>query len=187
MSSQTTRVHLQLDSRNVEVTISARPRATGSAHHEEPGEEGSWEVVDGFGVDQDELAVATEDPPLHLLRRARLAKAEDWTPEARIRRAFEFGQADTQSALDSIPQRAADRFPLRSTVYVILYDPSGQWPRYTRSLQRFYEVTKIPCRGVAPTRNTPWRAGIVSRGFPSIVEAEAYLAGGRCRLPREEF
>ena len=76
---------------------------------------------------------------------------------------------------------------MRSSVYVILYDPTGEWPRYTRSLQRFYEAVKDCPAGRTADRTSPWRRGVVSRGFPSIVEAEAYLEGASCRLPRREF
>ena len=92
----------------------------------------------------------------------------------------------TQAALEGIAQLPQDSFPVRSCVYVILYDTTGDWPRVTRSLQKFYEAVKIPCRGKAPSRQTPWRSGVVSRGFPSQVEAEAYLLGGQCHAPSRD-
>mgnify|MGYP001820771650 CR=1 FL=1 len=158
-----------------------RERHDGATEGQEP-----WELVGE--VPREELVPATGPPPLHLLRRGRLSTVGEWTPARRVERAFELGRADGQVALDSGWQSARDNFPVRSTVYyVILYDPVGEWPRYTRSLRSFYLAVKDCPQGREPGRASPWRRGVVSRGFASIVEAEAYLEGASCRLPREEF
>lgn len=186
MSQRPTRLTVRVNSGPVEVSIAAGSRTRGSEDSDH-GDDRGWEVVSEV-VDPDlELVVSSDPPPLHLLRRSQLRSVQGWTPEERIRRAFRYGQEDTQSALDSSAQERSDNFPVRSSVYVVLYDPSGNWLRYTRSLDRYYEAVKLPFRGAAPSRRSNWRPGVVSRGFPSIVEAEAYLAGGRCHLPREEF
>ena len=182
MSERITHIHLSVTGGSVQVNIqegdSARPDQNTTSNGENTQNTPELE---------NELVVSTSAPPLHLLRRGRLQPAQGWTPEQRSERAFQWGQRDTQAALDSSIQGAADNFPIRTCVWVVLYNPSGEWPRYTRSLQRFYEVVKISSGGRPPSRASPWRAGIVSRGFASIVEAEAYLAGGRYRLPSEEF
>lgn len=188
MSARATKVHVTVDSGEVEVTIAAgRTLGKGSSSNTQDADSQGWEVISEPPPEQLELVVATGPPPFHLLRRGRLQAIQGWSPEARIQRAFDLGKEDTQAALDNSFQSANDRFPLRSSVYVVLYDPTGDWPRYTKSLQKFYTAVKIPCRGQAPSRQSAWRPGVVTRGFPSIVEAEAYLAGGQCRLPREEF
>lgn len=188
MSGKGTSLHLRVNSGAVEVEIhSASASDVQVRHIKDDGEEGEWEIVEEEAGEHLELVVATGPVPLHLLRRSRLQPLQGWSPEERIRRAFEWGQKDTQAALEGISQLPQDAFPVRSCVYVILYDTTGDWPRVTRSLQKFYEAVKIPCRGKAPSRQTPWRSGVVSRGFPSQVEAEAYLLGGQCQYPRKEF
>lgn len=186
MSRRSSHVTVRFGSDSVEVSIAAEGRTSGSPRGNNDEEQG-WELVSEGRESELELVVSTDPPPLHLLRRSQLRQVQGWTPEDRIRRAYRFGQQDTQAALDSGIQPPKDDFPVRSSVFVVLYEPSGNWPRYTRSLDRFYEAVKIPLRGTAPNRRSNWRPGVVSRGFPSIVEAEAYLAGGRCHLPREEF
>ena len=186
MSSDRTHISVSVGRSSVQVSVDTPGESRSSRHDTDPSDHQSWEVISEAPGEELELVVARGPAPLHLLRRSRLRESQGWTPERRIERAFQFGQRDTQAALDSVPQDSADRFPIRSAVYVVLYDPTGEWPKYTRSLQRFYELVKTPCRGQVPGRSSPWRSGVVSRGFPSIVEAEAYLAGGQCRLPREE-
>ena len=175
--------------RAAEVVIEVRRPAEG--RNQDGESEGEWCLVEGppeTGPTEGlELVVATGPAPLHLVRRSRLSTVAGWTPEDRIRRAYRLGQEDCQVALDSGYQSAKDSFPVSSAVYVVLYDPSGDWPRYTRTLSRFYEAIKEPLAGRKPDRHSPWRRGVVSRGFPSIVEAEAYLEGASCRFPNAEF
>ncbi len=189
MSKKGTSLHLWVNSGAVEVEIhSASGSEVQVRHVKDDDEEEEWELVAEEAREEPlELVVATGPVPLHLLRRSRLQPLQGWSPEERIRRAFEWGQKDTQAALEGVAQLPQDSFPIRSCIYVILYDTTGDWPKVTRSLQKFYEAVKIPCRGKAPSRHTPWRSGVVSRGFPSQVEAEAYLLGGQCQYPRKEF
>lgn len=70
-----------------------------------------------------ELVPSTAPAPLHLVRRSRVSTVGDWSPEARIKRAYKFGQEDCQCALDGTCQGPWDRFPIRNTIYVILYCP----------------------------------------------------------------
>ena len=116
-----------------------------------------------------------------------MGTAGTWSANDRILRAFDFGKQDCIAALESTLQLPRDQFRLSSRVFVILYDPSGDWPRYTKSLQAFYNAIKIQEGSRVPDPRSPWKPGIVSRGFASISEAEAYLAGASCRLPREPF
>jgi hypothetical protein len=167
------------------VRIEVLTEDTPEHHDRAPEGPEAWELVGD--APREELVPATGPPPLHLLRRGRLSTVGEWTPARRVERAFELGKADGQVALDSGWQVARDNFPVRSAVYILLYDPTGDWPRYTRSLQRFYQAVKDCPPGREPGRTSPWKQGVVSRGFPSIVEAEAYLEGASCRLPREEF
>ena len=186
MSLDTTTIRVRVGSREVVININ---EGGSSSNHDDAEAAAEWEVVEASGAapERRELEAAVGEPPLHLLRRARLTTRGDWTPERRIERAFTFGQRDSVAALEGCYQEARDDFPISSSVYVILYDPTGEWPRYTRSLSSFYQATKITQPGERAHRGSPWRRGIISRGFASIVEAEAYLFGASCRLPSREF
>ena len=186
MSEEGSAFRVRISSREVLVEVT---RAAAEDRHNE-AESGEWEVVEAPSLEAPselELVVATGPAPLHLVRRSRLSTVGGWSPEDRIRRAYQLGQGDCQAALDSSRQAPRDSFRVASSVYVILYDPNGHWPRFTRNLQRFYEATKAHSEGRKPDRQTPWRPGVVSRGFPSLVEGEAYVLGASCRWPSEEF
>ena len=184
MSQSSTTVHIEGKHHKVVVTVQeAAPSDHQNSASSGPSE---WEVVEEI-LEKGELAPSRHEPPLHLLRRSRLSTVGEWTPERRLVRAFDWGKADAQTALDSSFSGRQDKFPLASAVYVILYDPSGEWPRYTRSVARFYAAVKDVKEGKVANRSSPWRPGIVSRGFPSLVEAESYLLGATCQLPSAEF
>ncbi|CAE7292878.1 unnamed protein product [Symbiodinium microadriaticum] len=176
-SSRSTTLRVSVGGTEVSIEINpGREPASASSHDDR-----EWEVVgepeaDRVGLPL-ELVPASGPVPLHLLRRARLATRSDWTPQRRLERAFEFGKQDAECALEGRYQAPRDSFPIQTAVYVILYDPSGSWPRITRSSTSYF-------RAVQETRGV-WRKGIVSRGFPSLVEAEAYLLGASCQLPNE--
>ncbi len=167
---------------SVEEDPEVAPAAAASSHY--VPDRGEWEFVEANEPPQIELSPAVGPPPLHLLRRSRLGTAGEWTPEARIRRAFELGQSDSKAALDGSVQSARDELPLRSTVYVVLYQPSGDWPKVVRDLGSFYLLVKEKSGSKPPNRASPWKPGIYSRGFPSEVEVEAYLLGASCQLPK---
>lgn len=156
------------------------PSSTSGNHHE--GDDDEWELVE---PSPQPLTVSSEPPPLHLLTHNKLVDLVGFSGEDRIRRAFRFGQTDCEAALLGSYQKPVDRFPLKSSFYVILYNPDGSWPRVIRDLATFYRVVKIETRGRAPDRSTPWKQGIVSRGFATQTEAEAYLLGARCPYPKE--
>ena len=143
----------------------------------------SWELVE----EEVELAVSTGPVPYHLLEGARLLASGAWTPRQRIERAFDFGKTDAAAALFSYPQAPSGSFPLRSQYYIILYDPQGNWPRYTRNLQSYYRDVKIYKKGEVPGRLHAFRELVVSRGFASLPEAQAYVEGAQCRWPKEPF
>ncbi|CAE7534355.1 unnamed protein product [Symbiodinium sp. KB8] len=168
MSQRFTSVRVSVDGSEVEVRV--RPRI-GASSGDDAAE---WELVEApeEGADEPlpELAPSRAGPPLHLLRRSRLAPRGDWTPEKRIVRAYELGQSDGESALEGGRQRPSEPFPFQNSVYVILYDSSGEWPRVTRSSKRYFEAVK--------DKTGRWKPGLVSRAFPSLVEAEAYCLGG---------
>lgn len=135
-----------------------------------------------------ELVPATGPAPLHLLSRSTLGTvggSPPITPEDRIRRAYQFGQRDSQAALDGEIQLPNDQFPLSSRYYVVLYQPSGDWPKVLGNLREFYKVVKEQRGDRSPDRQSAWKPGIYSRGFPSKVEVEAYLWGASCRYPNE--
>ena len=95
-------------------------------------EEREWELV-GEVVREPplpELTVAEGGVPRHLLEGERLACGGTWTVASRLSRAFDLGKSDCRAALEGLPQEPAlpDQFPWRSRIYVILYDPSGDWP-----------------------------------------------------------
>ena len=162
-----------------------RLRPGTSSGHDEAG----WEVVEPPVPDLPpgqalELVPATGPPPLHLLRRSRLSAVGEWTPEKRLARAFEFGLSDAQAALDGAYLASRDNFPVASCVFIILYDPSADWPE---SLGRFYLAVKQASGKGQPSRASAWKPGIVSRKFPLLVEAEVYLLGAGCYYPSKEF
>ena len=178
---------VRIGNRILRITVEEDPEvgpAAASSSHHVPGQE-EWEFVDVEEPPKPELSPAEGPPPLHLLGRSRLCTAGAWTPEARIRRAFELGQRDSRAALDGTLQSARDELPLRSTVYVVLYQPSGDWPKVVRDLGSFYSLVKEKVGSKPPNRASPWKPGIYSRGFPSEVEVEAYLLGASCQLPRK--
>ena len=169
---------VRIGNRILRITVEEDPEvgpAAASSSHHVPGQE-EWEFVDVEEPPKPELSPAEGPPPLHLLGRSRLC-----TPEARIRRAFELGQGDSRAALEG----TRDELPLRSTVYVVLYQPSGDWPKVVRDLGSFYSLVKEKVGSKPPNRASPWKPGIYSRGFPSEVEVEAYLLGASCQLPRK--
>lgn len=165
--------------RIVRLDVVAASASSGDlAQHDPP--ETEWELVEEEKASV-ELVPSTAPAPLHLVRRSRLSTVGDWSPEAPIKRAYKFGQEDCQCALDGTCQGPWDRFPIRNTIYVILYCPSGVWPRLVTDLSTFYKLVKEQSGTRPPDRNSPWKKGIVSRGFASRVEAEAYLLGASCR------
>ena len=186
MSSSSADIHVRVGSQLLRIQVSEVADSHEGGNPSTPRSE--WDLVSAPEEHGLELEVATGPPPLHLVKRSRLSTAGSWDPTARIVRAFEFGKEDCLAALEQRPQRAADtEFPLRSQVYVILYDPTGNWPRYTNTLCTFYREVKVCEPGKKPDRQSRWREGVVSRGFPSLVEAEAYLLGAKCRLPSGPF
>ena len=103
MSKKGTSLHLRVNPGAVEVEIhSASASDVQVRHIKDDGEEGEWEIVEEEAGEHLELVVATGSVPLHLLRRSRLQPLQGWSPEERIRRAFEWGQKDTQAALEGI-------------------------------------------------------------------------------------
>lgn len=186
MSSSSADIHVKVGSQLLRIQVTEVGEQHEGGTSSSPRSE--WDLVSAPEEKGLELEVETGPPPLHLVKRSRLATAGVWDPTSRIVRAFEFGKSDCLAALEQRPQEAADTgFPLRSQLYVILYDPTGDWPRYTNTLCTFYRAVKVPEPGRKPDRQSRWREGVVSRGFPSLVEAEAYLLGARCRLPSEPF
>ena len=182
----TSEIRIRGSFEHISITVVDAAETT-SGNHSSPSGTGEWELVGESGDPPRELEPSVRAVPLHLLRRSRLSTVGDWTPQRRIERAFHWGQTDAQSALDGAVQQRRDEFPLSSCVYVILYDPNGQWPRVTRSLSRFYAATKIVRSGETASRFSAFKPGIVSRGFASLVESEAYLLGASCQWPSEEF
>ena len=187
MSTGPTTIRVKVGGQNIEIEIqSADAASTGDRHGET-----EWEVVaqaeSGGGVASTlELQPSEQGPPLHLLQRSRLSTVGEWTPERRIIRAFEWGQRDSRAALDGAFQGSRDPFPISSSVYVLLYDPSGDWYRVFKFRSKFYETVK-QVGGKAPAgRDTPWRPGVVYRGFASLVEVESNLLGGSCHCPSAE-
>ncbi len=77
--------------------------------------------------------------------------------------------------------------PSHFAAYIILYDPLGNWPRYTRSLQSYYRDVKTYKKNEVPGRLHAFRDLVVSRGFASLPEAQAYVEGAQCRWPKEPF
>ncbi|OLP96619.1 hypothetical protein AK812_SmicGene21120 [Symbiodinium microadriaticum] len=139
---------------------------------EQHGEE-EWIVVEAPEPEATEdkpveLVPSSDGAPLHLVRRSRLSTIGAWTPERRIERAFTLGQQDCQAVLDGTGQQAKDSFPIASAIYCILYEPSGNWPRITRSIQRFYEEVKVSTDGKAPGRYSQWRPGFYTRGILNL-------------------
>ena len=146
--------------------------------------DGSWEFVEGEPL---ELTPSKGPPPFHLLDSESLSTVGDWKPRDRISRAFEFGRKDCLAAFGAAYQPARDSFPLASNFYVVLYDPSGDWPKVTQSLARFYNHVKVASGKKGASFASPWRPGVVSRGFASEAEARAYVCGAQCLYPKNKF
>ena len=152
--------------------------------------DGSWEFVEDGARESkvQEFFPSKKEPPFELLQEESLEKAGPWDPRQRISRAFAFGQLDCRSVLEGRFQPKRDSFPLQSNIYVVLFDSeTGDWPRYTWSLARFYQTVKKVGKGKSARREDPWREGVWSRGFASQAEAKAYLAGAQCRWPSAPF
>lgn len=167
--------------------LDPEPEPEGPTPEPEEEEAGEVEAAAAAYPLEIELAAHPGPPPVDLLEEDPLEAVEGWSPEDRIRRSFSFGQQDALSALFQRFLVRGDRFPLQSTVYVILYHPNGNWPRYTDSLVSFYQEVKIVTPGQLATWSTPSIPGVVSRGFPSVVEAKAYVVGASCRWPNQAF
>ncbi|CAE7247502.1 unnamed protein product [Symbiodinium sp. CCMP2592] len=149
---------------DTEVSIQIHPGREPASTSSHGGRE--WEIVGEPEGESARLAVelvpSTGAVPLHLVRRARLASRSDWTPQRRLERAFEFGKQDAECALEGRYQAPRDSFPIQTAVYVILYDPSGNWPRITRSSANYFRAVQEPL-GI-------WRKGIVLTLFSEAVD-----------------
>lgn len=184
MSSDELVVHV--GSRRVRVQIEVEEDPAVSNHVSAASAEAA---PSGEDLGSTELVPATGPAPLHLLVRSNLGSITGTppiTPQERIRRAYRFGQQDSQAALDAAIQAPSDQFPFANRWYAILYQPNGDWPKVVGNLRDFYKLVKEQRGDRSPDRSSPWKPGIYSRGFPSKVEVEAYLWGASCRFPREQ-
>lgn len=124
-----------------------------------------------------------ESLPLHFLDtfigRLRPSGSE-WTPKARLARAFQCGVAAGRRLAGEYSEFAAQSIPLRNTVYVVLRAPELE-PFWTASYSVY--ISAVGSRD--PRGGSDFHRDSVSHAFPSKAEAEGYCVGARQPWPQE--
>lgn len=114
----------------------------------------------------------------HLVGRLRGTQAE-WTPTARIARAFAAGLAAKKRLLGVVHSHSAPSIPFRNTIYVTLrspFRPDGFW---TANYATYIQLVEPRDRA----NRSDFDSGSVSHAFPSRAEADAYLLGAARAWP----
>ena len=189
----------------LEITISVRPRANGSASESgepiaspstgtsgNPAPNGaSWERLDRPSFSSDFVErilraqtardfIAFTVPQIdHLLPRLR-ASDRDWSPKARLVRAFRAGllarfRLDGEYRCEDSPG-----IPWRNTYYVVLRGRNNSAGFWTNNYNLYHS-------SVFETRSgsTNFERTTVSHAFPSLAELEAYILGAQVAWPPE--
>lgn len=130
-----------------------------------------WDAALFQATTPGELLAIDLSPVDHLVREAHLKTFGDWTPAARIALAYRAGRAARLDLLGFTPGAQVVTAPLpRNTIFVCLVCenyPQGFW---TTSSDQFRNLSQLPWGPSAPER-------FLRGGFPSRIEAAAYLAG----------
>lgn len=136
-----------------------------------------WDATLFQATTPGELLAIDLSPVAHLVREAHLKTFGDWTPAARIALAYRAGRAARLDLLGFTPGAQLVTAPLpRNTIFICLVCegyPSGFW---TTSADQFHSLSQRPWGPSAPER-------FLRGGFPSRIEAAAYLLGADREWP----
>eukprot|EP00438_Fugacium_kawagutii_P032233 Skav231693 [mRNA] locus=scaffold597:1127874:1128491:+ [translate_table: standard] len=108
------------------------------------------------------------------------ATGSEWTPRARIARAFQCGIAAGRRLSSETCSFAAQAIPFRNTVYVVLRVPDLE-PFWTSSYGTYISAVGSQ----SPPSGSEFHPESVSHAFPTKAEAEAYCVGARRPWPRQ--
>lgn len=145
-------------------------------------------VVDPYGItlDLEHRAIrahsASELAGLRLTFLSHLAaklrgQHRDWTPWARIGRAFRAGIIARRRLDGVFLEEASTNIPFRNTYYVVLRGRGNSHGFWTTS----YEIYLTGVREIGGSHS--FHPDTISHAFASHAEAEAYLAGARRPWP----
>ena len=131
----------------------------------------AWDAALFQATTPGELLEIDLSPVDHLVRESHLKTFGDWTPAARIALAYRAGRAARLDLLGITPGAQQVLAPLpRNTIFACLvYEsyPQGFW---TTNFEQFRTLSLLPW---GPSARERFLCG----GFPSRIEAAAYLAG----------
>lgn len=177
----------------LELTISARrlPSTAGTSIgvSSSPLQEGAAVFFDPHSISQElenraiqaSTAGALAELPLPFLSGyiSRLRGADpNWTPQARIGRAFRAGVV-ARRQLDGLVQEGQSLgVPFRNSVYVVLRDRDHSISFWTSSYT-------VYANAVLERGRDRFSDESISHAFPTQTEAEVYCAGARTRWPAE--
>lgn len=104
----------------------------------------------------------------------------EWTPKARVARAFQCGVAAGRRLAGEYSEFTAQGIPFRNTVHVVLKAPNLE-PFWTASYSVY--ISAVGSRD--PRGGSDFHRDSVSHAFPSKAEAEGYCVGARQPWPQE--
>ena len=107
------------------------------------------------------------------------ASDPDWTPAARIGRAYRAGVLARLRLADQVPGLDSLSVPFRNVYYIVLRGAPGAEPCWTLK----YSIYLDRVGGRDPSRNTGFAQDSISQALPSHAEASAFLAGANRPWP----
>ena len=107
------------------------------------------------------------------------ASDPDWTPAARIGRAYRAGVLARLRLADQVPGLDSLSVPFRNVYYIVLRGAPGSEPCWTLK----YSIYLDRVGGRDPSRNTGFAQDSISQALPSHAEASAFLAGANQPWP----
>ena len=180
----------------ISVRVSVRPRATTGGDSAEPSElvveTSPVSVPDSLVHDPYSISVELENqvlaastptelgtlnlPFLTYLERQLRGDHQQWTPRARLGRAFRAGVAAFRRLNGILTEESSLATPYRNSIYIILRAPSLPSGGWTGN----YSIFITNCGGSA---QQAFHSVTVCHAFATRAEGEAYLAGSRRRWP----
>lgn len=107
------------------------------------------------------------------------ASDPDWTPAARIGRAYRAGVLARLRLAGQVPGVDSLSVPFRNVYYIVLRGAPGAEPCWTLK----YSIYLARVGGRDPTRQSGFAQDSISQALPSHAEASAFLAGANQPWP----
>ena len=109
------------------------------------------------------------------------ASDPDWTPAARIGRAYRAGVLAKLRLAGQVPGLDSLSVPFRNVYYIVLRGAPGQAPCWTLK----YSIYLDRVGGRDPSRQSDFAEVSISQALPSHAEASAFLAGAHQPWPHQ--